>query len=467
MSAADGKWPRRIAFVTGKLAEPLLRRTVAELERQHGFEAEICVLKISVAALMTTEWVARHLTLSRPVDLVLLPGLCRGSPDVVRQRLGVPVEKGPKEIWQLPEYFGQQAKQPEGYGGYDIEIIAEINHCPRLTWPEIEREARELRAQGADVIDIGCEPGQQWGGLGDCVRRLRDLGLRVSVDTLDPEEAAEGVRAGAELVLSVHEGTARHAIDWGCEVVVIPAQPGDWASLERAISYLEKHGVSYRIDPILEPIGFGFAASLLRYAEARRRWPEAPLLMGVGNVTELTDVDSAGVNVLLAAICQELGIRSVLTTRVINWCRTAVRELDVARRLVWYAVRHGTLPKRLDSRLIMLRDPERVEPGESFLREVAERVRDKNFRLFAARGKLHAINRSGHRVDEDPFALFRQLMAGESIDPAHAFYLGYELCKAELALRLGKQYVQDEPLRWGVAWDATDSTGPKHKHDSA
>ena len=41
--------------------------------------------------------------------------------------------------------------------------------------------------------------------------------------------------------------------------------------------------------------------------------------MGIGNLTELTAADSTGVNALLIAVCQELGIRSVLTTEVIPW----------------------------------------------------------------------------------------------------------------------------------------------------
>ena len=95
----------------------------------------------------------------------------------------------------------------------------------------------------------------------------------------------------------------------------------------------------FRIDPILEPIGFGFAASLGRYLEVRRRYPDAEMMMGVGNLTELTDVDSAGRQRRCSpGFCQELGIRSVLTTEVINWCRSAVREFDLARRLVYHAV---------------------------------------------------------------------------------------------------------------------------------
>ncbi len=89
----------------------------------------------------------------------------------------------------------------------------------------------------------------------------------------------------------------------------------------------------------------GFMASLERYANARRRWPDAEMLMGIGNLTELTAADSTGVNALLIAICQELGIRAVLTTEVIPWARGAVREIDVARRLMHYAVTKQNRPQ--------------------------------------------------------------------------------------------------------------------------
>ncbi len=103
----------------------------------------------------------------------------------------------------------------------------------------------------------------------------------------------------------------------------------------------------FRIDPILEPIGLGFAGSLWRYMDVRRRYPEAAMLMGIGNLTEMTDADSAAINVLLLGFCQEMGIRSVLTTQVVNWARSSVRECDLARRLVHYAVRQRVPPKHV------------------------------------------------------------------------------------------------------------------------
>jgi dihydropteroate synthase len=173
-------------------------------------------------------------------------------------------------------------------------------------------------------------------------------------------------------------------------------------------------------------------------------------MMGVGNLTELTDVDSAGVNVMLAGFCQELGVRSVLTTEVINWCRSAVREFDLARRLVYHAVTERVLPKHLEPDLVMFRDPRLYEVGEEGLQQLARDVTDRNYRLFAERGEIHVINGSMYLRGTDPFVLFAEMQKRDpKLDAAHAFYLGYEMAKAVTALTVGKNYTQDQALRWG------------------
>ena len=40
------------------------------------------------------------------------------------------------------------------------------------------------------MIDLGCDPGGTWEAVGDLVRRLRDAGLRVSVDSFNGREVA-------------------------------------------------------------------------------------------------------------------------------------------------------------------------------------------------------------------------------------------------------------------------------------
>ena len=445
----------RILFVTGKLAEPALRRVLADLAPKAAFDAEVAVLPITVAALMTANWIARHLSVTDGLDRVILPGFCRGNVNEVSAAANAPAELGPKDLRDLPEHFGKRSGPPPGYGAFDIEILAEINHAPTLELADILSTARHYRASGADVIDLGCDPGGTWAGIGDAVRALRADGFRVSVDSFNPDEVNAALAAGAELVLSVNGTNAENARRWherfpGVEVVAIPDTPADLDSLDRTVKKLSDWGVRYRLDPVVEPIGFGFAASLGRYIETRKRYPNAEIMMGVGNLTELTDVDSAGVNVMLAGFCQELSIRSVLTTEVINWCRSAVKEFDLARRLVYHAVRNGVLPKHLEPGLVMLRDRKVYEQGPEALAELAARVTDRNYRLFAERGELHVLNGQMYLHGTDPFELFAEMARRDpKLDPSHAFYLGYELAKAVTALTLGKSYTQDQALSWG------------------
>jgi dihydropteroate synthase-like protein len=453
-----------IQFVTGRLAEHSLRHIVEPLSHQADFVFTVHVMPITVAALMTPDWIARRIKLAPGATRVLLPGYCTGDLTPVELAVGVAVERGPRDLRQLPDFFGR-APTPSDYGAYDIEIIAEINHCPRLTLAEIRSHARCLAADGADVIDVGCEPDGPWAGVAEVVRALRDDGHRVSIDSLDPREIEPAVRAGAELVLSVNSSNRDAARNWGCEVVVVPDDPRTLTGLDETVDQLAAAGVRLRIDPVIEPIGFGFAASLGRYIEVRDRYPDAELMMGIGNLTELTDADSAAMNVVLLGFCEELGIRSVLTTQVINWARSSVRECDLARRLVYHSIRHRVLPKHLEPRLVMLRDADVSKPSAEELDRLANQIKDANYRVFVADDEVHVVAHALHLHHADPFLLFERLRQSgdvgslpKNLEPAHAFYLGYEMCKAATAITLGKQYQQDEALDWGLL------TRPEARH---
>ncbi len=445
----------RILFITGKLAESALRRQLAVLAPQVGFKYDVAVMPITVAALLTTPWIAKRLQMPDGADRIVLPGLCKGDVAALRTITAVPVQLGPKDLRDLPEFFGRRSGPPPDYGPHDIAIVAEINHAPQKSLAEIVRIANHYRDSGADFIDLGCDPGSTWAGVSEAVKELKSQGLRISIDSFDVGEVRLALEAGAELVLSVSGvnllEASRMLRDFPhVEVVAIPDTPDDLPSLWRTVDVLQENGVKHRLDPIVEPIGFGFAASLGRYLETRRRCPNAEIMMGIGNLTELTDSDTAGMNVLLAGFCQEVGIRSVLATEVINWGRSAVQEFALARRLVHYAVTHKTLPKRLEPNLVLLRDPKLQELGEAALVELAERLTDPNYRIFAERGELHILNGDHYLRGTDPFALFTELLTLDAkLDASHSFYLGYEFAKAVTALTLGKQYNQDNALRWG------------------
>lgn len=445
-TVAPAEAPRKVLFVTGRLAEPALRRVLDAM--RPPFEAAVAVMKITVAALMTTPWIARFLEVPAGTDLVLLPGLVEGDTAELSERYGTRVEKGPKDLREIPRYFGQAAAAVD-YGGYDIEILAEINNAPKLTPEAVRAAADYFRASGADIVDLGCTPGLLFPALGRLVRELRSAGFRVSVDSFDPDEIRTAVEAGAELVLSVNGSNldvARELAGGAARVVAIPDFGAGLDTLTPTLEALERWGVGYLIDPIIEPIGFGFTASLERYAETHRRYPSAGQMMGIGNITELTSADTTGVHALLLAICQETGVRAVLTTEVIPWARGAVREIDVARRLMYHAVRHRTLPKNVDDRLVTVKDPEILAYDEAELRELQAAVKDANFRIFTDRDTITVFNSDIFVRGTDIQEIFGQLGVDEA---THAFYLGRELARAKLAITLGKTYRQEGALQWG------------------
>jgi dihydropteroate synthase len=446
----------KILFVTGKLAAPLLRETLGGMRAE--FEYEIAVMGISVAALMTVDWVARFLKVGTSVDLILLPGHTQGDVAFLEERLGVRAEKGPKDLRQIPEHFGMAAARAD-YGAYDVQILAEINNAPSLALPEILRRAKEFGAAGADVIDVGCTKGQPFPALGDVVSALRAEGQRVSIDSFDSGEIRTAVLSGAELVLSVNGSNLELARELQATFVVIPDFGEGLESLYGNMEALDRWGVRFIADPVLEPLGFGAAESLHRYYEVRRVRPEVEVLMGIANVTELTEADSTGVTALLLGYCQELGIRYVLTTEEIAWTRGAVREADIARRLMYYAVTKKSLPKHVDSRLLTVKDPTVSAYSEAELRQMQTQITDLDYRIFNDRDRIHVFNAerfvSGTEISE----IFAQLDVKEA---THAFYLGKELLKAHLALKLGKTYRQEGELSWGyLTPPETDQGAPQ------
>src|ERR1700744_501309 len=320
-------------------------------------------MNISVAALMTTRWISRRLKLPPGVDNIVIPGLCEGDVETLEQAIGVPVRKGPADVRALPEWYGREAIRAE-LGPRDVRVFAEINGVQSLTRAQVIDRADAYRSAGADVIDLGLSLDRPWLSDGPpVIAALRERGVSVSIDTLDPEHIRMADGAGVDYVLSLTPQTIELARELRATPVLITDDPDDLDELGELATFMERIGRPYLLDSILTPINSGFAASLARYAEVRRRHPNAEMLMGIGNLTELTEADSTGVTAVLIGFCQELRIGAVLTTEVIGWAHGAVAEAVLSAQIMHLAQRQGRPPKHIDSGLVPSRDESMRAPS--------------------------------------------------------------------------------------------------------
>lgn len=367
-------------------------------------------------------------------------------------------------------------------GGFPPRVLAEIIDASRLSDMEIQRWARYYVDSGADIVDVGMVAG---GGYSEdaerAVRVAREaVDKPVSIDTNDVEEIRAAVRAGVDLILSVNAETMEEVskFAWDTPVVVTPATekreiPSDPAGKVKQLeSNLEKaRGLGFRrlvADPVVTPILMpNMVDSLVAYYEFARRNPDVPVLLGAGNVTELMDGDSVGANLLLAGVGVELGVGIVLTTEASDKTRGCVRELSEAVRMVTLAKKRNAPPKDLGLDLLVLKEKRRREEpyglealGEAETLPSRERtfIHDPEgcfrFVLDRDRGEVVALHyRYGSDKPslavrgKDPLEICSTIIERGLISRLdHAAYLGVELEKAGLALRLGRSYVQDAGL---------------------
>ena len=442
-----------LLFLTGKLAEKRLHKVLDSMQPV-VFSYEIRDIGVSVAALMTARMLLRRLAQLEGVDRIIVPGMCRGDLAAVTEQFGIPVVRGPEDLKDLPEYFGHEGKVPD-LSRYEVRIFAEITDAPMLTVEEIISRARQYRDEGADIIDIGCLPDTPFPHLEESIRALHNDGFKASVDSLEDEDLVRGGHAGADYLLSLKESTAWIADEVESIPVLIPEQHTELASLFRLIEKFTKSGRKFIADSILDPIHFGFTESISRYCELRRQFPDIEIMMGIGNLTELTEADTTGINAILFGFISELHIGNVLATVVSPHARTAIREADKARRIMYAAREEGSLPKDFDNSLLTVHARKPFSYNSKEIRELAVEIRDPSYRVMVSEDGIYIFNRDGIHTADNPYDLFPKLDLIQH-DAPHAFYIGVELARAQIALQLGKQYTQDEELYWGVAGQPVD-----------
>ena len=274
----------KLLFLTGKLALPSLEKVLDDMAPL-PFEYRIHQVGVSVAALMTDKMIARRLKPEHYLDCkeIIVPGRCRGNLVALSEQLGISVVRGPEEVKDLPIYFGRQRKKPD-LSHYEVNIFAEIVDAPERDVASIIERAQYYRDAGADVIDIGCLPQEPFPQMEDAIVALHEAGFKVSVDSLEIDDLKRAGKAGADYLLSLTEMNYHLAEETDAIPVLVPAEPGSLASLERAMEAMDKINRPFIADPILDPIHFGLTNSIVRYHQLRERYPDINIMMGVGAV---------------------------------------------------------------------------------------------------------------------------------------------------------------------------------------
>lgn len=269
-----------IVFLTGRLAQASLTRVLAGIEAA-PFTWEVREIGLQVAALMTADLIRRRVAApvlsegegeKRRADRIIVPGRCRGDVEALSLHYGVPVERGPQELKDLPRHFNRAAQRID-LNEYQVAIFAEIVDAPRLSVAQIIERAQRLAADGANVIDLGCLPETRFDHLAESVQALKAAGFQVSVDSSDSQELLRGGKAGADYLLSLTLDSLWIADEVAATPVLIPRVPADEESLYEAVVQMQRRGRAFLADSILDPIPFGLTASIVRYHRLRARFP--------------------------------------------------------------------------------------------------------------------------------------------------------------------------------------------------
>ena len=148
-------------------------------------------------------------------------------------------------------------------------------------------------------------------------------------------------------------------------------------------------------------------------------------------------------------LVSELSIDAVLVVQVSGHCKNSIKETDAARKIMHFSKQNKRLPFRIDNSLMGMAERKPSRKSKKEIKEIRSFIKDKNFRIYVGEDGINIFNSETHLVKIDPFDFYDKLKVEN--DASHAFYLGVELARAQIAWQLGKNYDQDNELKWGVA----------------
>ena len=451
-----------LIFLTGKLAKISLEKVLSDIASQHNFTYVVMDIGVNVAALATIDIIMKKVDVEvmQEATKIIIPGRCRGDIEELSRYFNKICVRGPEELKDIPSFLGLQGKDLD-LSRYDTKIIGEITEAPNMKIEQIVQQAERYKEDGADIIDIGCLPSTNFPHLTDSIQELKRLGYMVSVDSLNTDDLIKGSKAGADFLLSLQEETIWVMNEVDSIPVIIPDHPKEEEKFYKLIEQLIKKDKPFIADSILEPINFGFTDSLVRYQNLRKKFPAIEIMIGIGNITELTHADTAGMNAILFGIASELDINYALCTQVSEHCNKAIIEGNFARRIMHTTKQYNMPPKDISNKLLSLHERKPFPYSTQELKEMWGNVKDKNYRIYVNSEGIHVFNKKSFYTEKDATEMYQHLDVKN--DDGHAYYLGMELAKAQIAFQLGKRYDQDEMLKWGCSVDVSDEDIMKFK----
>lgn len=514
----------KILILTGKLASKLVKKVKAKSEHDvHVLVIDTPIAAFLTPHRIISELEKMDDEYLRSFEVIIAPGLIRKDLSPIMDKFGVSTYKGSNDAADLPvvlemiekldlsptvpadkliedelkkralqfidnfekdhKKVEKLLKKPENIligdmpvgEDFPMRVLAEIANAPLLSEEELLNRAMYFIKNGADMIDIGMIAGESLEDkIPGMVKTLKEnLNVPVSIDTLNPTEIETAIKSGVDMVLSLDHGNLDQILPLMKEkkipAVILPTDfSKNWTpeTVEERVNSLEAliekcKGIDVIADLILDPINsLSMVDSIIACRDFKAR-NSAPLFFGVGNVTELLDTDSVGVNALLSGIAMELGASILFTPEESGKTLGSVQELSISSKMMFLAKNRGSIPKDLGINLIIYKDKRRGEvivedfdvpiiEGEACYKFVQDPC--GSFKIIVEDSMIMAV----HYKNMEPDISITGKTSKEIYDTIikqglvsrleHATYLGAELQKAEIAAKLGKNYVQDFPL---------------------
>ncbi len=378
-------------------------------------------------------------------------------------------------------------KFPDKIIGRDLPplIIAEIINAPQKNFEQLDRKITHYIASGADVIDLGCisnKPNPS--RLQEIIEYIKSkYNILLSADTLNSEEINAAIDVDIDLILSLDYGNYENHLDAPKDLpfVILPTDTTKAimpkipeVRIERLFALteiLKKKGFQKLIlDPLLEtPINPGFINSISAYSlynkkvkEEKYKELEFPLFFGISNVVELMDIDSIGINGLLACIAAELDIGVIFTVEHSAKLFNGVNELKKGIKLAYLSKYKKMPPINQGIQIFSAKSKNKVELPQ-INRNQAVLIEDSDdyyqpdsngyFKIYTNQftNEVYVLHFSTNNylintiIGKNAEDISKKVINLKLTDDLfHINYLGRELKKAEICLNSGKHYIQDE-----------------------